>query len=250
MFDGQRIFRAHINDAVRGADGQGGDDHPFKDGVGIALQHAPVHISAGISFVRVADNVFRAAGLHVAGQFPFFSGQESCAAAPAQFGVQDFVHKPGTILFLKCFFQRRIPAYFQVVADPDGIEMLVLAQYDARLPLKKGNFFFGVAFNRRAGFPVQEVFDHLSFHGRIDNPGDVHHLQLRVKIVSRFDDDERVHFAKPQAACNPQGQFVVQILFQDLALDDPDQIIRATGLAAGAPADNNTGFILIRSCQK
>ena len=55
--DGQRIFGAHVDEALLRADRVGGDRHAFEHAVRIALQHAAVHEGARVAFVGVADDV-------------------------------------------------------------------------------------------------------------------------------------------------------------------------------------------------
>ena len=79
----QRILRAHVNDALSGAHHIAADDHAFQQRVRIALDLVAVHVSAGIAFVGVADDVFLV-GLGLGQEVPFVPGQESGAAAAAQ----------------------------------------------------------------------------------------------------------------------------------------------------------------------
>ena len=57
--DGQGVFVADVDEALRGADGLGPDDHALEDGVGIGLEDGAVHEGAGVALVAVADDVFR-----------------------------------------------------------------------------------------------------------------------------------------------------------------------------------------------
>ena len=59
---GQRILGADVEVAAPGADGVGGDDHALEHAVRIALEHAAVHVRAGVAFVAVADDVLAARG--------------------------------------------------------------------------------------------------------------------------------------------------------------------------------------------
>ena len=57
MGHGNGVFGPHIDIALAGADGIGGDEHPFEDRMGIAFQNGPVHERPGIPFVGIADDV-------------------------------------------------------------------------------------------------------------------------------------------------------------------------------------------------
>ena len=91
--DGQRVFGADVDIALTGADRVGGDEHPFEDGVGVALDQGPVHEGSGVALVGVADEVALVARHFPAGQ-PLPPGRKSRPAAAAQAGpldrVQDF----------------------------------------------------------------------------------------------------------------------------------------------------------------
>ena len=56
--DGQRILRAHVDEAFVGADGVAGDEHPLDDGMRVAFHQRAVHECARIAFVGVADDIF------------------------------------------------------------------------------------------------------------------------------------------------------------------------------------------------
>jgi len=123
--------------------------------------------------------------------------------------------------------------------------MLVLPENDPALPLKKRDILFGKADDRGARFPVQEFFDNLAFHGGFDNPRHVFHLEFRIQIIPRFDDDEGVHFTEAKTSGDAEGELVMQILLQYLTFDDPDQIVRAAGLTPGSPADDEAWLPLV-----
>jgi hypothetical protein len=60
--DRPRILVAEIDQAVGGADGAAGPQHPVEDRVRIMLQKHPILETAGLAFVRVTDDDFRRAG--------------------------------------------------------------------------------------------------------------------------------------------------------------------------------------------
>ena len=64
--DGQRIFRADVNQRFVGADGARGDHQAFEHAVRIAFHHAAVHERAGIALVGIANHVFLRAFLRCA----------------------------------------------------------------------------------------------------------------------------------------------------------------------------------------
>ena len=88
--DGQRVFGAHVDDAFGCAGDVSADDHAFQQGVRIAFDLVAVHVSAGIAFVRVADDVLLFA-FGFAQELPLEAGEESGAAAAAQLGGFDLL---------------------------------------------------------------------------------------------------------------------------------------------------------------
>ena len=87
-FYGKRVFCPYIDDGLPGADGIGANGNPFKHLMGVTLQDGPVHVSAGISLVSVADNrFFRADGLFC--QIPFRAGWETRPSPAPETGVCD-----------------------------------------------------------------------------------------------------------------------------------------------------------------
>ncbi len=57
--DGQGVFGPDIEEAVGGPDGISADDESFQDSMGISLQETPVHEGPRVSFIRIANNIFR-----------------------------------------------------------------------------------------------------------------------------------------------------------------------------------------------
>ena len=55
--------------------GVSADDHAFDDAVGIAFHEASVHVSAGIAFIAVGDDIFGFA-VRLAHAFPLDSRME------------------------------------------------------------------------------------------------------------------------------------------------------------------------------
>ena len=86
----QGIFLSDVDIAFVGADGIGADGQPFEDRVGIPFEKAPVHVGAGVPFVRVDDHVLYVAG-GIAGPFPLAPRGKAAAAPASQVGFLDFL---------------------------------------------------------------------------------------------------------------------------------------------------------------
>ncbi len=85
------IFRAEVDVAAGGADGESGNGHALDQDEGIAFHDHAVGVGAAVAFVRVADDIFLVVR-RVKNGSPFDPGGETRAAAPAKSGVGDFFH--------------------------------------------------------------------------------------------------------------------------------------------------------------
>ena len=81
--DGERVLVAHVDEALVGADGEGGDEHALDHRVRVVLEDGAVHERAGVALVAVADDVLALAGVGAA-VAPLLAGGEAGAAAAAQ----------------------------------------------------------------------------------------------------------------------------------------------------------------------
>ena len=86
-FDGDGVFRPHVDIALMGAHGVARDGHSLQNGMGIALQYGAVHEGAGVALVGVAADVFDAVGTdRVVGELPLHAGGEARAAPAPEAG--------------------------------------------------------------------------------------------------------------------------------------------------------------------
>ena len=83
FFNGLGGFDTNIDMSFVTPQGIGTDNHPLNNVKGITFQNSPVHIGTGISFIRIANNIFHRPRGIPAGQ-PFASGRKSAAASPPQ----------------------------------------------------------------------------------------------------------------------------------------------------------------------
>ena len=114
----------------------------------IAFDLVAVHVSAGIAFVRVADEVFLV-GLCLGQEVPLVARQESGTAAAAKFGGLDlFDHHLGSAVnedTVKCL----VAAYPYVFFNVIRIDEPAIAQNDLLLAFEEWHFvpqrYFGVS---------------------------------------------------------------------------------------------------------
>ncbi len=84
---GLGIFRAYIDVAVAGPDGEAGNGHALDQQEGVAFHQHAVGEGAGVAFVGVADDVLLRS-LGTTHRAPFDPGGERRAAASAQAGIE------------------------------------------------------------------------------------------------------------------------------------------------------------------
>ena len=88
--DRQRVLRANVSKSFFNiADGVSANRHPFQDSVGITFQFGPVHVSARVAFITIANDVFDVAD-GAADKTPLGSGRKTGAAASSQGGLLYF----------------------------------------------------------------------------------------------------------------------------------------------------------------
>ena len=84
--DGEWILGADVEDRLGGADRVGGYGESLEDAEGVGLEQHPVHESARVALVAVADDVLRLPRRGTR-QLPLGAGREPRASAPAEAGV-------------------------------------------------------------------------------------------------------------------------------------------------------------------
>ena len=165
---GNRIFRPHIDIALLGADGIGGDEHPFEDGVGIAFENGPVHEGPRVSFVGIADDVLHIS-LGVAGKLPFVPRGKPCPAPASQPGADDLLDDLFRAHGGEDLGDGQITVASDVILDPGGIDLPAIAQDDLHLLPIKRNILFQSDWVARFGDLCKEASRRASL--RSDSPG-------------------------------------------------------------------------------
>ena len=133
-----RIFRADVDVALGGADGDAGDRHAFDHDEGIALHDHAVGEGAAVAFVGVADDVF-AVGAGLRHRLPLDAGREAGAAAPAQSGRGD-VGEDLVRGQRQRALQPLVAAMGAVIVDRARIDHAATCEGQAGLPLQPGDF--------------------------------------------------------------------------------------------------------------
>ncbi len=133
-----RIFRADIDVAFGGADGDARDRHAFDYDERIALHDHAVGEGAAVAFVGVADDVF-AVGAGLRHRLPLDAGREARTAAPAQSGSGDFSEDVVRAERQRPL-QSLVPRMVAVILDRARIDHAAAGKRQPGLPLQPGNF--------------------------------------------------------------------------------------------------------------
>jgi len=233
--DGQGIFGPAVDVAVMGADGLGGDDHAFEDRMGIRLQDAAIHESAGIALVGVAEDVFDVAG-GGGGEFPFQARGEAGPAAAAKAGIEDFFHDLVGGHLRQGLGHPLIAVPGDVFLDPFRIDEPPVAEDPQLLEGEEGNLLHGGNDSFRRRFPIEESFEHPSFHQMLFHKfRDVFRLDGHVNDAFGIDDHDGAHGAETVASRFDEFDFLGQVFFGQLrqqSLLDADASGSVTARAA------------------
>jgi hypothetical protein len=104
----------------------------------VALDFVPVHVGAGVAFIRVADDVLLRRH-RLAQKIPFLAGGKPGAAAPAQFGGFDLLDDHVGPVVDEHVVKRLIAAHGDVLFHIVGIDQPAVAQNDLLLAFEKGD---------------------------------------------------------------------------------------------------------------
>ena len=203
--NGQGVFVADIDVGLARAGGTGSDQQPFDDEVRVALHDGAVHPGAGVTFIRVADEVLRR-GRRRAQEVPLAADREVRAAASAHARVEH-LFDDRFVSEVERLAQAVVPAKGDVVVDVfrvDGAHLrhqaASLAAHE-RMVSEEGNLRRRVAFDD-AERQLRQVpaFDHAGFEQLIDPVGRDVRVQHRARTGCGTDGDTRLHPVEPPRA--------------------------------------------------
>ena len=211
--DGQRILGPAVDVPLVGADGLGGDDHAFQNGVGIGLQDAAVHEGAGIAFVGVAQDIFDVAR-RGGGELPFHSRGETGAAAAAQTRIEDLLDDLLRRHLRQGLGHAGVTVPGDVLIDLLGIDEAPVAQHPQILQGEEGDLLHRGDELRRDGFPVEQPLQNASLDQMfLHQFGNILGFDHHVDDAFRVDDHDRSHGAETVAAGLHQLDFVGEAPF-------------------------------------
>ena len=238
--DGDGVLGTDVNVTLVRTDAVARDGHGFQHAVGIALQHASIHESAGVALVGVAADILFALGTH--GKLPLEAGGEACAAAASEAGGQNlFLNLLGSH-FGEHLGQGLVAVKGDILVDVLGIDYAAVAQNHALLLLIEVDLvqrldFFGGIF-----VLVQKTGDHAALDQVLGHDlVDVLKLYVAVERAFGINDDHGASRAQTEAARADELDFLLeavclkQLLKAGVKLHGPG---RGT---AGTAADQNSG---------
>ena len=217
--DGERVFRADVDEALGGADRVAGDRHGLEDGVGIAFQRGAVHVRAGVALVGVADHVLLALGLLLR-ELPLHSGREARAAAAAQARLQDLLHHLLRRHLEEHLLDGLVAVARDVVLDLLRVDDAAVAQHDAVLLLVERDVRLRDELLRLLGVVAQTLHQH-------------------VERALREDLHDRALLAEPEAARHDHLHLVLEAGRLKFLLERLDDGRAAARTARGAAAHKN-----------
>ena len=236
--DGERVFRADVDEALGGADRVAGDRHGLEDRVGIAFQRGTVHVRARVALVGVADHVLLALGL-LLGELPLHAGGEARAAAAAQAGLQDLLDHLLRRHLEEHLLDGLVAVARDVVLDLLRVDDAAVAQHDAVLLLVERDVRLRDEFLRLLGV-VAQALHHAALHQVLRH--DLLHvlgLNLDVERALREDLHDRALLAEPEAARHDHLHLVLEAGRLKFLLERLDDGRAAARTARGAAAHKN-----------
>ena len=245
VLDRERVLGPHVDEPLLGADRAGRDDHPLDHRVGVALQDAAVHECAGVAFVRVADQVLRAA-LGRPAKSPLDSGREPGAAAASE---------PGGLHLLDDLLGRHlpqglglslIPVLLEIVLEARGVDEPVVAEDEPLLLLVERHVVVVDDLLAGARVRVEQIVDDLTAQDRlIDNARHVVWGHALVEDVLGLDHHDWATFAETVTPRLFECHSVAEAPTFDLSRDRVPHALHAERDTARASANGDAGDGLV-----
>ena len=234
--NGERIFRADVDVALRSADREARDGHGFEDGVGIAFQSGAVHVSAGVALVGITDHVLLALGL-LLGELPLHAGGEARAAAAAETRLEHFFDDLLGRHLEENLLESLVAVAGDVILDLLGIDDAAVSQNDAVLLLVERNVGVGDELLGLIGIVAEARNDAALDEVLGDDFLDVLGLDLNVERALRKNLDERTLFAETETAGNDDLNLLGETGGLEFLLERFDDAVTAARHARGAAAN-------------
>jgi hypothetical protein len=242
VLDRERVFHADVDVAVLRADREGPDQHSLDHAVRVPLQHAAIHVGAGVSLVGVADDVLGMAG-GLAAELPLAPGREARAAPTAQAGLL-YLLDDTFRSSLEDRSQGGVAADGDVVLDLPRVHQPVLGEDLTVLLLVEGNVALEGEALPVARVPVEQPLDGLLLLERLlQDLRCVFGADAGVEDPLGIDHHQGLDLAEAVAAGLAEEHLSLQLPLGDLSPEGLGHLPGAAGHPAGPPADGDAGAL-------
>ena len=245
MLDGQGVLGADIDVAMLRPDRVGRDEHPFENQVGVSFEHASIHEGAGVSLIRITDDVFHVAP-RAAGETPFLSRGKARAAAASQSRLFNLVDHPFGGHRKEDLAQCGIPAAGHIVPDLRRIDPAVVAEDLPHLAFIERNVVIVGDHPARCGIDVEQPLDRLFLKERFRH--DLRYIGDRYLLVEDLlgeDDDDRSPFAEAVAAGAHHIGLSLEALLPDFVDKGKPDLLPSPGPAPCSAADRHARLLRV-----
>lgn len=240
-FNGERILRAAIDNAVFRADRVAGDCHGFEHAMGIAFEHVAIHKGARVAFVGVAHDVF-AFALSTGDELPFDPRGEAATAATAETADFDLLDYLLRRHFGERFSKSGVTVTANVLFDVGGINDSRVFHDDAQvLPLEEVGLAHVIDDILGVEGVINEATDRPAFEEVLfNNFRDIPRLDLDVHDVVGIDDHDGRLFAVADTVRRQDTDFVIKAELAETCAQRGFHCEGAFFLAHGASTNQDT----------
>ncbi|HPX02027.1 MAG TPA: hypothetical protein PK311_00975 [Syntrophales bacterium] len=216
MLNGQGIFGADINDALRCTGGISSYQHAFENAVRIAFEDASVHVRTRVAFVGVANDVFCTAVSLGSEKCPFLSRRKPGSPPSPQSGCDDLLENKFRVTSGEGFGERQIPPVSYVIMDTDRVDLFVSAHDGSQLFFEKRKLVLLLDGFSCFGIDVKQLGGNSTSRCCVNNRHHVVRADPRIEGPPGLHEDRGLHGAEPVAACDAQTNPVREVLLKEL----------------------------------
>src|SRR5579864_8415978 len=134
----ERILGAHVDDSFGCAHDVPANDHSFQKRVRVAFNLVAIHVSAGVAFIGIADDVL-GLGFRLGEELPLVAGKISGAATAAQLRGLDLLDHGSRVGVDQNFIELLISTDCDVFLNVVRVDDAAVPQNDLLLTFEEGN---------------------------------------------------------------------------------------------------------------
>ena len=191
----------------------------------VTFQNGTVHERAGVTFVRIADDILFVTGL-VLLELPLDTGGESRAAASAQTGSLDLINNILRGHGLQDLIQSLIAADTDILMNVLRVDLTAVTKGDPVLFFIEADLFNVIDLG--TGILVDVIHLHVTDdiaadHVLIDDPLRVLRLHMRIENTVRENSDDRSLLTETEAAGLDDTDLILQLMLFEQLVQTLDQ---------------------------